>query len=52
MSSRGAVRSALRSLLEERRGELYRDAVCKMILLSLGGSSPNVHRIGHAPLTL
>ena len=46
----GAVRSGLRAVLEEERPEHYPEAVCKMILLSLGMTRSDAHRISHAPL--
>ena len=46
----GTVRTSLRALLSERRPPHYAEAICKLILLAIGLSLPEAHRISHMPL--
>jgi AcrR family transcriptional regulator len=46
----GTVRSGLRALLSSRRSHYYPEALCKLILLALGCSLPDAHRISMLPL--
>ena len=48
----GTVRTGLRALLSERRPPHYAEAICKLILLAVGLSLPEAHRISHMPLDI
>ncbi len=44
----GTVRGGLKAILEDKREAFYPEALCKMVLLSLGVSRSEAHRISHA----
>jgi Transcriptional regulator len=47
----GAMRGGLKAVLEHERDNSYPEALCKMILLSLGVDTPNAQRISYQPLS-
>lgn len=46
----GTMRSALRAILSEGRKTDYAESVCKMLLLALGITWPDAHRLSRLPL--
>lgn len=46
----GTMRSALRAILSEERKTDYAESVCKMLLLALGTTWSDAHRLSRLPL--